>query len=277
MTLWTRLYEHTDYRGRSTFGSLSSSPSSNTYLQISKSWLDGQNLNDRISSLEFGASGFEKGGHLILFQHAGCKGRYARFDAKPGATVSRPNLTAQSFNDIASSVLIVRKHAREMPPMALGGMGTPTLREQIAAEVAATPNLSMRGTAVITWDMWPSFAPTQTFVHVAIPVVVDVPHWFDYDAEIRLWIHLYVDGAGKVRGYVAYYGAWVEGGVLTGKILDRLMNEIPGAIASINARIASALSLVAAFTFVGLYYLPGTAAATGNTSDDVSLVLVKEW
>lgn len=277
MTLWTRLYEHNDYRGRSTFASLSSSPASNTYLQIDKSWLDAQNLHDRISSLEFGASSLEKGGHLILFQHAGYKGRYARFAATPGATVSRPNLTAQSFNDITSSVLLVRKHTREMPPMALGGMGTPTLREQIAAEVAATPNISMRGTPVISWDMWPSFAPSQKFVYVAIPVVVDVPNWFDYDAEIRLWIYLYVDGAGKVRGYVSHYGAWVEGGILTGKILDRLMSEIPGAIGSINARITNALSLVSAFTFVGLYYLPGTVAATGNTNDDVSLVLVKEW
>lgn len=169
MTLWTRLYEHNDYRGRSTFASLSSSPASNTYLQIDKSWLDAQNLHDRVSSLEFGASSFEKGGHLILFQHAGYKGRYARFAATPGATVSRPNLTAQSFNDITSSVLLVRKHTREMPPMALGGMGTPTLRDQIAAEVAATPNISMRGTPVISWDMWPSFASSQKFVYVAIP------------------------------------------------------------------------------------------------------------
>lgn len=80
-----------------------------------------------------------------------------------------------------------------------------------------------------------------------------------------------------MRGHVSHYGAWVEGGILTGKLLDRLMSEIPGAIGSINARIASALSLVSAFTFVGLYYLPGTVAATGNTNDDVSLVLVKEW
>ena len=225
MTICTRLYEHVDYRGRSTFASLPSTPAPNTYLQISKSWLNSASLHDGISSLQLGASGWEHGGHLALFQHPGYKGRYARWVATPGATLRRPNVWAEAFNDITSSALLIRTYAEEMPPMALGELGSPTLRDQIASEVASTPNVSLRGNPIITWDMWPSFSPSRKYVYIRIPIEVDVPHWFDYDAEIRLWIYLYVDAGGKVRGYVNWYGAWAEGGTLTDKILDRLMHR----------------------------------------------------
>lgn len=277
MSIWTRLYEHTDYRGRSTFASLPGTSPVSTYLQISKSWLSAVNLHDRVSSFELGASAAEQSGRLILFEHENYRGRYAMWSVGPGAVLRRPNLTAQSFNDKTSSALVVRGFTTEMGPIALGDLGTPTLRQQIAATVTATPNLSPRGSAIITWDMWPSFSPSRKYVYIRIPVVVDVPHWFDYDAEIRLWVYLYVDSGHKVRGYLNWYGAWVEGGILTGKILDRLMSEIPAAAGQINAMISEALEMVNIFDFVGLYYLPGTAAPTGRVDDDVSLVLVKAW
>lgn len=124
--------------------------------------------------------------------------------------------------------------------------------------------------------MWPSFSPSQKCIYVRVPICIDVPHWFDYDAEIRLWIYLYIDHAGHARGYVAWYGAWVEGGVKSGAILDRLMNEIPNHTGAVNQRIVSALQTLDAFTFQRLYYLPGEAHHTGHINDDVSIVLVKE-
>ena len=277
MSIWTRLYEHTDYRGRSTFASLPATSPVSTYLQISKSWLDAVHLHDRISSFEFGTSAAEQGGRLILFQDSQYRGRYAMWDLGSGATLRRPNLSAQSFNDKTSSALLVRRFSNEMGPLALGDLGTPSLRDQISAAVASTPHLSPRGDAIITWDMWPSFSPSRKYVYVRVPVVVDIPHWFDYDAEIRFWIYFYVDSGHKIRGYMNWYGAWVEGGILTDKVLDRLMDEIPAASGQINAMIAEALEMVNLFNFVGLYYLPGTAAATGRVTDDVSLVLVKAW
>ena len=104
-----------------------------------------------------------------------------------------------------------------------------------------------------------------------------MPNWFDYDAEIRFWIYLYLNGNNKARGYVAYYGCWVEGGILTGKIKDRLMDEIPGSIGDVNDSVNDALDALDAFDFTGLYYLPGLAGSAGHIHDDCSIVLVKEW
>ena len=277
MSIWTRLYEHSNYRGRSTFANLPYTTPVTTYLRISKSWLDSANLHDRISSLEIGSSGWESGGRVILFQHSHYRGRYALFNANPGSTVRVPNLSAESFNDSTSSALIVRQYTREMGPLALGSMGSPDLRTQIQDQVSGIPRIRMRGTPIITWDLWPGFSPSRKYVYLRVPIRVDVPNWYDYDAELRFWLYFYIDSNGRARGFVNWYGAWVEGGILTGKILDRLMSDIPGQLGSVNASITDALSMLEVFQFVGLYYLPGTAAHTGNVTDDVSIVFVKEY
>ncbi len=276
MSIWTRLYQHSNYRGRSTFANLYYQPNPPTYLRISKGWLDAVNLHDSVSSLETGASSSERGGNVILFQDSHFRGRYASFSATPGSTVRTPNLSSENFNDRMSSGLLVRRYSSELRPIALGDLGSPPLRQQIGDLASSIPRLSKRGNPVITWDMWPGFSPSYNYIYVRVPVRVDVPNWFDYDAEIRLWLYLYVNGAGKVRGHVAWHGAWVEGGWKTGSILDRLMEGIPGRIGDVNSRISDALSSLQALTFVKLYYLPGRVDHVGHVNDDVSIVLVKQ-
>lgn len=276
MSIWTRLYQHNNYRGRSTFANLYYQPSPATYSRVSKEWLDAVSLHDSVSSLETGASSWESGGRVILFQDSHFRGRYAMFPATPGSTARTPNLSAENFNDRMSSGLLVRRFSNELPPIALGNMGRPTLRQQIGDLASSIPRLSKRGDPVITWDMWPGFSPSDKYVYIRVPVRVDVPSWFDYDAEIRLWLYLDVNNAGRVFGHVAWYGAWVEGGWKTGSIMDRLMDGIPGRVGDINSRISNALSSVQALTFVRLYYLPGQANHVGHVNDDVSIVLVKQ-
>lgn len=277
MSIWTRVYRHANYAGTSAFANLQYLSPPNTYLRISKNYLDTVNLHDRISSLQIGASSWEHGGRVILFQHSNYRGRYAMFNADPGDTVAIPNLSAENFNDRTSSILIVRRHGVEMWPMQIGTMGGSNLRDHIDSMIGGIPRLSMRGEATITWDLWPSFDPSRKFVYLKIPVRVDVEHWFDYDAEVRLWVYFYINHQNKLRGYVAWYGAWVEGGILTGKILDRLMGDIPGRIGDINTMVADAASAVEAFDFTALYYLPGRAQSTGHVNDDVTIVLVKRF
>jgi len=277
MSIWTRLYRHANYGGNSTFASLPQISPPTTYLRISKTWLSNVSLHDRISSLRLGASNNEQGGRVILFQHDRYRGRYATFDANRNSTSQIPNLQAPNFNDITSSALIVRRHTGELPPIPIGALGRPGIRERIRDQIDDIPRLRPRGEPIITWDMWPAHAPSQKFIYVRIPVRVDVPNWFDYDAEIRLWLYLYVNSAGRARGYVAWYGCWVEGGVLSEKIKDRLMDEIPGALGDVQLMLNEAISNLDAFDLVGLYYLPGRAHGTGNVEDDCSIVLVKQW
>ena len=87
-----------------------------------------------------------------------------------------------------------------------------------------------------------------------------------------------VERALRVRGFLNWHGAWVEGGILTGKILDRIMDDLPGRVGTINSTITNSLSGLASLNFVPLYYLLGTGrGSTGHTDDDVSIVLVKRF
>lgn len=268
--IWSRLYRHSNYGGRSFF--VFHGPGW-VYRLVRVSSLSAVNLNDRISSLYTAASAHEAGGEVILFQHDRYVGRYARFGGTPGTTVWT-SYVGGFINDRTSSILVARRFNPEKEvSIALGSLG---LRDEIAGFAGAVARVSLRGDPIITWDMWPPFSPSRRFIYVRVPVRVDVPNWFDYDAEIRYWIYLYVDGAGALHGYVNWYGAWVEGGILTGKILDRIMDALPGTLGEINTRLSDALSLA---TLLGplerQYFLPGTAGSTGHTEDDVTIVLVR--
>lgn len=270
-SIWSRLYQHSDYRGRSLF--VNHGPGW-VYRLFRVSSLNAENLNDRISSLYVDASATEVRGEVVLFEHDRFLGRYARFTTTPGAPTVRNYISyvGNFINDRTSSILVVRRFNNELTPIALGDLG---LRDEIATFASSVPRISLRGDPIVTWDMWPSF-DSRRFVYIRIPVRVDVPHWFDYDAEIRYWIYLYVSSTGTLRGYVAWYGAWVEGGVKTGSILDRIMDALPDTLGDINSRLRDALEMASAFgPFERQYFLPGTAISTGHTNDDVSLVLVR--
>ncbi len=275
MSIWARFYEHADYGGRSAYARLPYQDTPSTYLKLLKSWLSSTNLHDKISSLEIGASSSERGGLVILFEHERYRGRYAMFSCKPGTTEGTPWI-GRTFNDITSSILFVRQFTWELEPIILGNIGSPTtLRNQIGALIAAEDKLSLRGDPIITWDMWPSFAPSTKYVYIRIPVVVAVDNWWDYDAEVRFWIYFYINSSSKIRGYVAWYGAWVEGGWKTESVLDGLMEGIAGKVDLINELISSNLEQLQDKNFIRLYYLPGRASNTGHVNDDVTLVLVK--
>lgn len=277
-SIWSRLYQHSDFRGRSYY--VNHSPGF-VYRKVRIGTLNSASLNDSISSLYVDASASEVGGRVILFQHDRFTGRYSSFltnASNPSTQVSTPYV-GDFMNDRTSSILVVRKYDKELPPISLANLG---LQDAIRSFIGSVPRVSLRGQPVITWDMWPEGGsgqpnePTRRYIYVKIPIEVDVPYWFDYDAEIRYWIYLYVDGAGTLRGYVDYYGAWVEGGVKTDSILDRIMDALPGTLGTVNAQIRDALRVAESFgPYERQYFLPGDGSNSGNTASDVSLVLVR--
>jgi hypothetical protein len=277
-SIWSMLYEHSDRRGRRFF--VYHGPGW-VYRLVRASSLRDVHLHDKISSLYVEASSGEVGGEVILFQHDRYFGRYARFTTTPGAPTVRNNINyvGDFINDKTSSILVVRRFNNELPPTALGSLVS---RDDIENFVNSIERISMRGNPIFTWDMWPEGGddhpndPSRRFIEIKIPVRVDVPHWFDYDAEIRYWIYLYVDSSGILRGYVAHYGAWVEGGIISGKISDRIMDALPGTIGTVESFLSDALTMVNTLgPFERQYFLPGTASSTGNTDDDISIVLVR--
>ena len=114
------------------------------------------------------------------------------------------------------------------------------------------------------------------FIYVRILVTVEIPHWFDYDAEIRFWISPFIDFAGELQAPIQFFGAWVEGGAISSQVLDGLMQQIPNSLGAVQGLIDGAANATDALgTFSSVYLLPGRNKYSGNTDDDVTIVLIK--
>jgi hypothetical protein len=275
--VWCTTFEHADFRGKSLYSQLWDGL---IYKKVRG--LDAAGLNDAISSLRVGASAYEIGGNAILFEHDRFIGRYANWGASPGGSVD-VNYVGNFINDRTSSILLVRRFQHDLKPFTVGSQITP---DDIKSLVMSQSGISPRGDPTLTWDMWPEGPtsngdahpnePNKTYVYVKVPITVHVPNWFDYDAEVRYWIYLYVDDAGSLQGFTDYYGAWVEGGIIHNQVMGRLMSKIPGTIADVDTKISTAVNLANLFgPYELMYYLPGTNADTGRTTDDVTLILGK--
>ena len=127
------------------------------------------------------------------------------------------------MHDEASSALLVRQFSIEMPVIPVGSLGRPSLRQQIRDALSSISAIRLRGEPIITWDMWPSFHPTRKYIHVRVPIDAILDDWFDYAADILLWIYLYIDRYGRLRGFVDYRDAWVAKGILRGPIKSRIL------------------------------------------------------
>ncbi len=275
--IWYTLYEHADFRGRASFTSMT--PGWGYWRQPS---FVPMGMNDIFSSLTFGASGEETGGVVLLFEHVRYFGKYRAYIPTPGKTTF-VNYVGNDFNDLTSSALIVRRFPKETSPISLS---TLVPKSAITDIVNATPKVRPNGDPIFTWDMWPTggdsndFHPNDinsTFIYVIVPIMVHTPWpYSDYQAQARYWIKLYVDGNGNLQGYVAHWGYWVEGGVITGKVAAGLRDAIPGTIPQVNTLIGRAVSLAnvgGPYSYV--YYLPGRFQLSGDVFDDVTIVAVR--
>jgi hypothetical protein len=265
------------------------------FADLSQGWVYwatsyvGDAMNDSISSLTLSCTSDETGGNVILFENANFVGKYLNFGVTVPAGINGyveedVSYVGDDFNDITSSILIVRRFANETSPVSIGAL---VPQSKILDIVNSQNQISSAGNTTFTWDRWPTGPtsgsdwhpndPSKAFIYLIVPINVDTQTIFGtYYAQARYWIYLYVDGQGNLQGYVDWYGCYVQGGWITGQVQDQLMQKIPGTIGAVNDLVAQALALAnigAPYRFV--YYLPGTNAASGSTWDDVSVVAVK--
>ncbi|MCB0553437.1 MAG: hypothetical protein KDD02_07785 [Phaeodactylibacter sp.] len=279
--IWSRLYQHVNQMGRSTY--VYHGPGY-VYRRFRRTWFSALSMNDNISSLYVDANSSEVGGYVVLFQHDRYQGRYKWFTTTPGNPAYQNTIpyVGDFMNDRTSSALVIRRYENELSPVALGEYGE--IRDIIEDQVDSISRVSMRGDPIITWDMWPE-GPTsgsdphpddnRRFIYIKVPVRIDVPNWYDYDADIRYWIYPWINGSGNLRAHVAWHGAWVEGGVKHDEILDHVMDALPGTISTVNSELDNITDMVNLLgPFSRQYFLPGSGASAGNTNDDVSIVLV---
>jgi hypothetical protein len=275
--IWYKAYEHADFGGRSFFTDMT--PGWGYWRQPDFGAIG---MNDLISSIACNSSLNEVGGSVVLFEHARYFGRYQNYGLIPGRRLDI-HYVGNDFNDITSSALIIRRFPKETRPVTLSSL---VPQSAIADIVNATPRVRPAGDVIFTWDMWPTGGSSndphpndigRTFIYVNVPINVLTPWPFpDYYAQVRYWIYLYVDSTGKMQGYVAYWGYYVESGIISGTVAAGLRDAIPRTIPQVNSLIARALgvaNLGSPYSYV--YYLPGRFNVAGNVSDDVTIVAVR--
>jgi hypothetical protein len=139
------------------------------------------------------------------------------------------------------------------------------------------------GDPVLTWEMFPTgishLDSSRRYLKIQQPLKIVLDWWPDYDAWISYHIYLYLDGASKLRGYVARWAYWVEGGIKSGAIASSLEPKVISGMSTLNSQLNDKLDALS-FSFSDLYYLPGRqlnraprGTLSGTTWDDVTIVL----
>lgn len=248
---------------------------------------------DVISSVQFGSSGDEVGGHVVFFEHVRFSGRYLNFSVPPGGRRDVPWIGAD-FNDLASSALIIRRFRDELPPVSIArNLTLPPLTTLTAGSQFADA-ISYDGTPVTTWDMWPSgrtsgddWHPNDSgkiFVELIVPLRLKLqvqvgwsPKYnVDYRLQAKYWISVFVRN-GQIDATVDYYGWHVESGLLTDYIAPQLKAMVAGSVPAVSARVQATLARLRAVSprLSFCYLLPGRNDERGNVTDDVTLVCVR--
>lgn len=240
--------------------------------------------NDALSSLEIFR--FNNQEYFVyLFEHSQYEGRYVNYY---GGSHEVVNYVGDNFNDITSSVLIVKNNERDKSlPVALF---RPAIQNVISGAIANNPAVRLNGDVNITWSMWPWFATQETFIKIEQPIKVtvdldsvidfpssifgiDLPNWpSEYSASIIYYIGVSVVD-GRLTGRVRFHNAIVESGIFSSHIREALMTELNGNASMINGFLNDVLK-----GFTGLrsvYLLPGNSLTDGHTNDGVIIRLVR--
>ena len=156
-------------------------------------------------------------------------------------------------------------------------------RTVIDGQLAGT-QARRNGNPSLTWEMWPNnishLSSNQRYLRIHQRLRIVISAWPDYDASITYHVRLYLDGSGRLRGYVARWAYWVEGGIKSGAIADRLEPQAIAGMSTLNDALETQLGALGGVRFEDLYYLPGrqltrapTGVITGTTLEDVTIVL----
>ena len=143
------------------------------------------------------------------------------------------------------------------------------------------------GNPILTWEMFPTnisyLDSNLTYIKVHQPLHININNWPDYSASMTYHIYLYVNENAKLRAWGARWAIWVEGGAKQGKIKDKLRPQVKAGLTEFENLLNTQLQ---GFDSLGnvsdVYYLPGnqtsplgTENLSGNTDDDVTIVIQK--
>jgi hypothetical protein len=117
------------------------------------------------------------------------------------------------------------------------------------------------GDPVLTWEMFPKgisyLDENRMYLKVHQKLDIEINWWPDYEASITYHLFLHLDGAKHLKGYVARWAYWIEGGAKADNIEEKLKPAVISGMNTFNTELSKQLNALSPFTFSDLYYLPG--------------------
>lgn len=192
------------------------------------------------------------------------------------------NSFPSGFDNTTTSMLLVAANRSAEIRLSFRDLFLSQWRTTLDAQLAGS-EARRDGDPTLTWEMFPEgisyLDSSRMYLKIHQPLRIELSWWPDYDASLTYHIFLFLDGADRLRGHVARWAYWVEGGIKSGGIADELEPQVISGMDTLNTQLGAQLDGLT-FSFSDLYYLPGrqlspaaTGVTTGNTFSDVTIVL----
>lgn len=199
-----------------------------------------------------------------------------------GSVLDVDRFSTYGFNNKPTNMLVVAPNRGTEVRLSFRDLFLERWRDVIDAQLSGGARRD--GDPTLTWEMWPSgisyLDPNRCYLKIHQDLDIELHCWPDYKASITYHIYLYLDGSGRLRGYVARWAYWIEGGVKADDIEDQLAPAVISGMSTLNDELATQLAAYDAFSFSDLFYLPGdqitrppTGVITGQTISDVTIVV----
>lgn len=269
-------------------------PTSARYRRVSNRELTNEYLAYAISSASlYSAVG---GCELVMISSLpfldGYNGQFLQLSAIGAGTRRVDNdLSAQGFDNATTSMLLIGTNRGPETRLSFRNIFLDKWNALIEENLMGS-DASAKGDPLLTWEMFPppssvGLNSDLTYLHIfqALDVQVHVGPLitYHYDAAIGFYLFLFVDVKKQLRALVAGAEVWVQSGFYHDAIESRLWDKVRlEGIPELNSRLASELAPFSTFPLVDVYYLPGDQTGsvppifTGNTTDDVTIVLQRE-
>jgi hypothetical protein len=275
-------YEHINRGGMSRLFGVGKN---SRYNPIRQSLMGSLSFDAKMSSIDVFPSSIATANVILfsntiggIFPFGDFKGDFKQVVAPKGGPQNFANLTDYAFNDRTRSMLLVNTGKGSEFRVSLRDTFLETWNQTLDSTMGGSA--SRKGDPFMSWEPFPEgisyLSSSQIYIVITQQLNINIDWWPDYDASITYHIYLYLDGSKKLKGYCQRWSAWVEGGIKSGEIMDRLWPKVESGAATINSKLSEKLAIIPAVK--DFYYLPGRQLApvagvfSGSTLEDVTLV-----
>lgn len=272
-----RIFQHNDMSGSSF---LINNSGGDRYMVIPFAFLNALGFNDLISSVRLRPTGDGIKSSLLLFEHDRFAGRVKALAFDTGRDA--PSLP--DFNDTMSSIVLMdHPVSTSRSILQLGALAGDQINSAIDAQLSGIAEVTRSGNVALRFviDLFEVSRFGEDLMLMEVPITIHTPWPFsDYRAKIRYWIKFFIDSESRLQGFVAAWGYWIEGGILTGSIESRLVPQVEANIGAVETELNNSLRELNWHRWTDVYLMPGNASVDtdylGHVDDDCAVVLPYE-